>query len=78
MRRAFVGVVAVAAAIAGAAAANIGDLAAQDRASSEVDLTRDRLVDLTHPFNRRTIYWPPARRFRLPKVAEGDAEGGHF
>ena len=78
MRRAYVGVVAVAAAMAGAAAANIGDLAAQDRPSGEVDLTRDRLVDLTHPFNRRTIYWPTARRFRLTKVAEGETEGGYF
>ena len=26
-----------------------------------VDLSSDRLVDLSHAFNRRTIYWPTAR-----------------
>jgi kynurenine formamidase len=36
------------------------------------------LVDLSHPFNERTIYWPTARQFKLTKVAEGETEGGWF
>jgi kynurenine formamidase len=36
------------------------------------------LVDLSHPFNEQTIYWPTARRFKLTKVAEGETEGGWF
>lgn len=35
-----------------------------------------RLVDLTHAFNRDTVYWPTARKFRLVQVAFGlDAAG---
>jgi kynurenine formamidase len=37
-----------------------------------------RLVDLTHPFNRRTIYWPTATGFKLKRVAEGHTDGGYF
>jgi kynurenine formamidase len=36
------------------------------------------LVDLSHPFNERTIYWPTATQFTLTKVAEGETEGGWF
>jgi len=35
------------------------------------------LVDLSHPFNERTIYWPTARQFRLIEVADGETEGGY-
>jgi kynurenine formamidase len=41
-------------------------------------LPAGRLVDLTHPFNRRTIYWPTATGFKLKRVAEGHTEGGYF
>lgn len=78
MKRALIAAVAVAAAAAGAAAGDIGRPVAQDRSSDELDLTRDRLVDLSHAFNRRTIYWPTARRFKLTKVAEGETEGGWY
>ena len=78
MRRSLVGGVAVAAAIAGAAAGGIAGPAAQEGTPERVDLARDRLVDLSHAFNRRTIYWPTARRFTLTKVAEGETEGGWF
>ena len=40
------------------------------------EATVDRLVDLSHSFNRRTIYWPTAKRFRLTQVADGETEGG--
>jgi kynurenine formamidase len=36
------------------------------------------LVDLSHPFNDQTIYWPTATKFKLTKVAEGETEGGYF
>ena len=63
MRRSLVVCVAVAAAMAGAAAGGIAGPAAQQDTPDRVDLARDRLVDLSHVFNRRTIYWPTARRF---------------
>ena len=78
MRRSVVGVVAVVAAAAGVAAGDLAGPEAQDRASGRVDLERGKLVDLSHPFNRETIYWPTAERFKLTKVAEGETEGGYF
>ena len=35
-----------------------------------------RLVDLTHPFDEHTIYWPTARSFSLAPVAHGRIAGG--
>src|SRR5262249_2577931 len=35
-----------------------------------------RPVDLTHPFEDATIYWPTARRFHLETVAHGKTPGG--
>jgi len=35
------------------------------------------IVDLTHPLNERTIFWPTAERFRLEKVADGPTEQGY-
>jgi kynurenine formamidase len=80
MRRTWVTGLAVAAAAAGATAGSIAGPSAQDGADggARIDFDRDRLVDLSHAFDRRTIYWPTARRFRLTKVAEGETEGGWF
>ncbi|MGH3992907.1 MAG: cyclase family protein [Pseudonocardiaceae bacterium] len=36
------------------------------------------LVDLSHPFNENTIYWPTAEKFTLTEVAEGETEGGWY
>ena len=36
------------------------------------------LVDLSHPLNEQTIYWPTARRWKLTPVAEGETEGGYY
>ncbi len=36
------------------------------------------LVDLSHPFNDDTIYWPTASKFKLTEVAEGETEGGWY
>jgi kynurenine formamidase len=76
MRGTFVVAVAVAAGLAGLGAGQLDTLGAQDRQSAEVDLSRDRLVDLSHSFNRQTIYWPTAQKFRLTEVADGETEGG--
>src|SRR2546428_5801047 len=46
--------------------------------AAALDLSGVRLVDLTHPFDRRTIYWPTARRFTLEPVAHGMTEGGYW
>jgi kynurenine formamidase len=43
------------------------------------DLRAYRQVDLTHPFNERTIYWPTApATFRLERLAHGRTGGGYF
>ena len=38
----------------------------------------DAWIDLTHPFNGETIYWPTAEPFELETVAEGVTEGGWY
>jgi hypothetical protein len=50
------------------------------------DLERDvagiagmRVVDLTHPFDEHTVYWPTdTRGFQLVRLAHGHTEGGWF
>ena len=37
-----------------------------------------RLVDLTHAFDARTLYWPTAPGFELTSDFEGTTEGGWF
>ena len=45
----------------------------------EFDPTTLRVVDLSHSFDERTLYWPTApSRFELDQVAEGVTEGGWF
>ena len=36
------------------------------------------LVDLSHPYDDRAIYWPTSDRFRLEKVADGITPGGYY
>ena len=36
------------------------------------------LVDLTHPFDASTIYWPTAEPFRLETVSAGMTPGGYY
>ena len=44
-----------------------------------VDLTRYRLVDLSHAFGPRTLYWPTATTgFKLDELAFGPTPGGWF
>ncbi len=43
------------------------------------DLSQARVVDLTHPYDGETIYWPTSpSRFELTRLAWGDTEGGFF
>jgi kynurenine formamidase len=44
-----------------------------------IDLADGELVDLTHPFDERTIYWPTSpSTFRLERLAHGPTAGGWF
>jgi kynurenine formamidase len=44
-----------------------------------LDLSRYRIVDLTHPFNAQTIYWPNApSTFKLDRQSYGMTPGGYF
>ena len=50
-----------------------------DRTEPTLDLTRYRLVDLTHPFDEQTLYWPTSPSgFRLDRLAHGPTPGGWF
>lgn len=47
--------------------------------AQELDLASSRLVDLTHAFNARTLYWPTSpSTFQLRRLAHGPTEGGYF
>ncbi|MGE5278715.1 MAG: cyclase family protein [Acidobacteriota bacterium] len=47
--------------------------------SAVPDLATSRLVDLTHPFDGQTIYWPTSpTRFELQKLSAGPTPGGWF
>ena len=71
---------AMAACLAGGATfASLGGALAGDSDREQASASALRgLVDLSHPFNERTIYWPTATQFKLTKVAEGETEGGYF
>ncbi len=44
-----------------------------------LDLRAFRMVDLTHAFDARTIYWPTApSRFELKTLHRGPTDGGYF
>ena len=60
-------------ALASITGAFAGDAPPRDRASATA---LRGLVDLSHSFNERTIYWPTATQFKLTEVADGETEGG--
>jgi kynurenine formamidase len=37
---------------------------------------RTLLIDLTHPFDESTVYWPTAKPFKLQSVHHGETPGG--
>ena len=44
-----------------------------------LDLSRYELIDLTHPFDTRTIYWPTSPHgFELQRLSYGRTEKGYF
>src|SRR6185436_19818154 len=44
-----------------------------------LDLSRVRIVDLTYPFDARTLYWPSSPSgFELKRLHHGPAEPGGF
>ena len=51
-------------------------LAAQ---KSAVDLSKVRMLDLSHPYNARTLFWPTSpTKFKLDTVSYGQNPGGWF
>ncbi len=47
--------------------------------SSTIDLGRSKIVDLTHSFDDKTIYWPTSpSNFKLTKLSFGQTAGGYF
>ena len=65
--------------LAGFAIASIGGAIAGDSTRERAAASALRgLVDLSHPFNEQTIYWPTAEEFTLTEVAEGETEGGWY
>lgn len=44
-----------------------------------IDLSAHEVVDLTHAYNARTLYWPTSpSKFVLERLARGQTEGGYF
>jgi kynurenine formamidase len=61
------------------AAVLILTLAARPLPAQQLDLARSDLVDLTHAFNARTLYWPTSpTRFKLEQLSYGPTAGGYF
>ncbi len=48
-------------------------------AQQPIDLARQRIVDLSHAFGPRTLYWPTSPSiFKLESLARGETQGGYF
>lgn len=48
-------------------------------ARQAIDLSTYRMVDLTHAYSAKTVYWPTSpTRFTLDRLASGKTEGGYF
>ena len=47
--------------------------------AAALDLSSYRIVDLSHAFNSRTLYWPTSpTTFRLDTLSYGETSGGYF
>lgn len=51
-------------------------ISAQNR--SKVEFPQGRIVDLSHPFDEQTIYWPTEEGFKLEKEQEGRTDKGYY
>ena len=61
------------------AAAAGGGAAAAGAAPAAPDLATARVIDLTHPFDDRTLYWPTSpSTFELERLSYGPTPGGFF
>ena len=47
-------------------------------AQRKTTLTKGKIIDLTHPFDSNTVYWPTAESFQLQKDFEGQTEQGYY
>lgn len=47
-------------------------------AAQLADLPSGRVVDLTHPFDQKTVYWPTEKGFALEKKHEGMTDKGYY
>src|SRR5262249_44740624 len=45
---------------------------------SALGQTGPKIVDLTHPFDETTIYWPTEEGFKLLRGKAGVTEGGYY
>jgi len=62
-----------------AAVVAFGVSAAVASAQGALDLTKVTLVDLTHPFDAATLYWPTSpSAFELTTLAAGMTPGGYY
>ncbi|HEY8536856.1 MAG TPA: cyclase family protein [Vicinamibacterales bacterium] len=53
--------------------------AASPLPAQTIDLATARIVDLTHPMDERTLYWPTSpSAFELKELSYGRTEGGYF
>ena len=44
-----------------------------------IDLARAKVIDLTHSFDEKTIYWPTSpTNFKLTQLSYGETPGGYF
>ncbi len=60
----------------GAAGSSAGGATA---AAALASVTPEMIVDLTHPFDETTIYWPTATQpYRLTRDSEGMSDAGYF
>jgi len=51
----------------------------RDVGAQALDLSRYRMVDLTHPLNAKTLYWPTSpTTFKLDQLSFGPTPGGWF
>lgn len=47
-------------------------------AEGQVNLRGSRIVDLSYPFDSKTVYWPTADGFRLEEDFAGETEAGFY
>jgi kynurenine formamidase len=56
-----------------------GSSATVSQPSTAFDLTKFKVVDLTHPLGTSTVFWPTStERFTLKVIAHGQTPGGYF